>query len=374
MTNKTAKAKVIHLVEDLRVGGLEKVLATIVLNLDKRKYDVEVWCLVRGGEIADELVRKGVQLKILELYGYYNPLNIIKLARLIKKSKIDILHTHAYFAGTFGRLASIITKTPVVIAHIHTTSFKFGKRSIFIDRFLAHYTHKIICISQAVKKSVVKIEKIDEKKICVIYNASNIDNKPCSLGEVESELIKWDISENDTVAITVASLVAHKGHTVLFKAVRSVLNEYADFKLLVMGTGPLRNKLENDVNELNISNKVVFTGLRGDVAVLLKASDIFILASTEREGLSVALIEAMATGLPVIASNLGGIPEVVKEEVNGILVPPKDVEKLACAIKRLVSDKRLRDEMGRQGQKVYKEKFTVRKMIQSLDGLYDELL
>lgn len=368
-----SKKKVLQLVEDLRVGGLEKVLATIVLNLDKHKYDVEVWCLAGGGEIADELIDKGVQLKILGLDNYYNPLNVIKLSYLINKAKIDIVHTHGYFAGTFGRLAAILTKRPVVVAHIHTTYFGFKKRNLIIDKILSYFTDKIICVSGAVQKFVVEIEKICIDKTQVIYNGADIGMPEDVKNEDEIEKTRWGITASEIVAVTVASLTPHKGHSVLLKAIRIVLSEYANVKLLVVGTGPLREKLESDASELKISNNIIFTGLQENVAPLLRIADIFVLASTEREGLPISLIEAMAAGLPVVISDLGGVPEAVEKNLSGILFRPGDEKELADAIKKLLASKPLRIGMGRQGRNVYREKFTVQKMLYALETLYDGL-
>ncbi len=115
------RIKVLHLVEDLKIGGLERVIESIVTGLDKDRYDAEVWCLAHGGEIAEDLIEKGIIVKILGMKSYYNPLKIIALSRLIKKEKIKILHTHGYFGSTFGRLAAILARVPVIIAHVHST-------------------------------------------------------------------------------------------------------------------------------------------------------------------------------------------------------------------------------------------------------------
>jgi len=368
------KKKVLHLVEDLRVGGLERVLATIVLGLDKRKFDVEVWCLAEGGEIAAELVRKGTRLRILALKSYYNPLTIVFLARLLIKSRISILHTHGYFAGTFGRLAAILAGTPIVIAHVHTTYYGFSRRNRLIEKFLAHFTDRIVCVSRAVRKFVVDVEKINPARTCVIYNAARVSDSPDLAERVENERLQLDIAEKDFVAISVASLAPHKGHRVLLDAAGAVLREYPEFKLLIVGAGPMRAALEAQAKKTGISDRTIFTGLREDVFPLLKIAHIFILASTEREGLGIALVEAMAAGLPLIGTRLGGIPEVIEENVNGLLVPPGDAVALAAAISKLLHSKEVTERMGREGRKKYQMKFTVARMIREIESLYEALL
>ena len=368
-----ARKKVLHIVEDLEIGGLERVIASIVMGLDRTRYEVEVWCLVRGGEIAEELVEKGIGVKILGMNSYHNPLQIVALSRLIKKSRIDIIHTHGYFGSTFGRLAAILVKTPTIIAHVHTTYYGFKKRNLLVEKFLSLFTDKIVCVSRAVNRFVEEVEGISEKKTCLIYNGvgkprlfqgdrdSHVDRKSLGLGE------------EDLVVITVASLTPHKGHHVLIDAAKAVSKRHENLRLLIVGDGPLRNNLRAYADELQLSSKIVFAGQRKDVNSLLKLANIFVLPSKEREGLPIALIETMAVGLPVIGTQLGGIPEVIEENVNGLLFAPGNSEELAAAIEKLIGDKTIREKMGRAGRKIYEEKFTVERMVNNIESLYDEL-
>jgi len=116
-----APITVLHLVEDMKIGGLERVLASIVLHLDKKKFQPEVWCLARGGEMAEELLSRGVKVQILNLTTYYNPLNILRLSLLMKQNHISILHTHGYYGSTFGRLSALIARVPIILTHVHST-------------------------------------------------------------------------------------------------------------------------------------------------------------------------------------------------------------------------------------------------------------
>ena len=369
-----AKKKVLHLVEDLKIGGLERVIASIALGLDRTRYEVEIWCLVRGGEIAEELVDKGVCVKILGMNSYHNPFQIMALSRLIKESKIDIIHTHGYFGSTFGRLAAILVKTPIIIAHVHTTYYGFRKRNIIVEKFLSFFTDKIVCVSQAVNKFVTEVEGISEKKTCLMYNGVG---KSCLFeGDTDSSVDRESLGfeKKDLVVITVASLTPHKGHRVLIDAIRSVLKKHKNLRLLIVGDGPLRNKLEAYAKELQLSSKIVFTGQRKDIVSLLKLAHFFVLSSTEREGLGIALIEAMAAGLPVIGTKLGGIPEVIEDDVNGFLVAPGNPYELAAALEKLIRDKGIREKMGRMGRKIYEQRFTTTKMNQNIEALYDGII
>ena len=364
--------KVLHIVEDLKIGGLERVLASIVLNLDRSKFTPEVWCLTQTGEIADDLIRAGVNVKALGMNSYYNPLKIVKLSSYLRKSKIDIIHTHGYFASTFGRLAAILAGTPVIITHIHTTYFEFKKRNIIIERFLSFFTDKIICVSRAAKEFVEKMEGIKKNKTCLIYNGTASQNR--DIVKTSINRASFALSDDDFVIITVASLVVQKGHQSLLDAVSILSINHKRIRLLIVGEGPLKRKLEAYAENLQIASRVVFTGLRQDVFSLLTLSDLFILPSIEREGLGVSIIEAMSMGVPVIGTSIGGIPELIENQVNGLLVPPCNSYELAAAIERLVADKDQGRKMAERAKKIYEQKFTAEKMVKQIERLYDGLV
>jgi len=181
--------------------------------------------------------------------------------------------------------------------------------------------------------------------------------------------------ESDAIVIAVvASLTANKGHDILFAAFQGVFRGRPSTRLLIIGDGPLREQLETAVRQLSIDQAVVFTGIRQDIFRLLQTADIFVLPSRDREGLGIAIIEAMATGLPVVGTDLGGIPEVIEDGENGFLVSPGNSGQLAEALKKLIDDREMRKDMGYRGRKRFEEKFTLQRMIRQIEELYDYLL
>jgi glycosyltransferase involved in cell wall biosynthesis len=366
--------KILYTVENLNVGGLEKVIASIVLGLDRHKYLPEVWCLSKGGKIADELNQQQVDIKILNLTSYYNLLNIIRLARLIKKGRFCVLHAHGYYASTFSRLSALLAGVPIILTHVHSTYFTYNKRNLWIEKFLSFFSDKVICVSRAVQNFVTSVERIREDKTCVIYNGIEPSFADISADDTLQFKSCLGIGDQEIILIVVASLKTLKGHIVLFNAFHKVLKKHLNIKLLVVGEGPLKEELKSRAEEIGIASRIIFTGERDDVSRLLSISDVFVLSSVEREGLSIAIIEAMASGLPVVSTLVGGIPEVVEDGMNGFVVAPNDDGALAEALETLIRDENLRKKMGANGRDTYLRKFTMRKMLLNLETLYDHLL
>jgi glycosyltransferase involved in cell wall biosynthesis len=358
--------KVAHVVEDLKIGGLERIIENIVMSLDAQRYETYVLCLSRGGAIADKLVAQQKNVEILNIKNYHNPLSILKVVTWLKRKKIDIVHTHAYSAGVLGRVAAIIAKVPYIFHHVHSTYSYLHKRNYFIEKFLSRFTHKILCCSEAVKRFVSEKEGISEDRLVVIYNGTTEPNS-LNISAAHGLKKKLRIPQNASVIGCVATLVPHKGHRYLLEAFKKIENGY----LLLVGNGPIKTDLDKIVFELGISNRVIFTGSQIDVAPYMQVMDIVVLPSSEVEGLGISLIEAMAVSKPVVATKIGGVPEVVDDGNTGLLVKPKDSDALTKAINTLLNAPDLAQKMGINGRKKYQELFTLKYMIKRMEEMYE---
>jgi glycosyltransferase involved in cell wall biosynthesis len=367
------KINVLHIIEDLNVGGLEELLSIIATGLNRDRYNIYVCCIEEGGQIAQELINHGIKVDILGINTYHNPFNILRLAKYIKERKIDIIHTHMYFANTFGRLAAILAKTPIVISATYSNYFEYKKRNILMERFLSRFTDVIIAASNSIKEFNAKQQRISLDKFKVIYDCASTEkfSKRMNSGVVKGQL---GIEPDYSVVGCVARLSLVKGHSYLIRAAAEVLKRYPKVKFLLVGDGPVRKELENLTEELGIEDKVIFAGARRDIPEMLSVMDIFVLPSALREGCPLSVLEAMAMSKPVIASRLGGIPEEVSDGESGILVPPKDSKSLAEAIIKLLLDKSEARRMGQVGKKIFKHKFTKEIMLKKLESLYEELI
>ena len=365
--------RVIQLVENLYVGGLEKIVALVSTLLDKKTYKVEVWCLADGGPIAESLVYSGVKVKKLSLNTYHNPKNVMSLISKIKEHRPHVIHSHGYYASTFKGLACAWINVPCKFTHVHTEYHNFKRRHILMEKLLSNFTDKIICVSKSVQNFVIAHQGIEPQKTCVIHNSAGSPNiHKCPPAHNPVQLKAQGHHEN--IIVAVGSLVENKGQKILIDAMHMLLKEGLSLKLILIGDGPMRGFLEEYVKKLNLTSYVKLTGQLSDPLQIIDQADLFIMPSVYREGLPLALLEAMSCGTAVVASKIGGIPEAVHENENGILVPPADPYSLKRAIKFLIQNPVERKKMGERGRSLYQELFSCKKMIQSVEMLYEKHL
>jgi glycosyltransferase involved in cell wall biosynthesis len=358
---------VVQIVEDLKLGGLERVIENIAMHLDPERFKTYVLCLSRGGEIAERLITNGKDVEILSINNYHNPLNFTKVVNWLNQKKIDIVHTHGYPAGVLGRFAAIFAGIPCIFHHVHSTYLDLNKKHHAIENFLSRSSSKVICCSEAVREFVQEKEKISEDKLTVIYNGipEPVNNDIKEITELRNSL---GFHENTIVVGCVASLNQHKGHRYLLEAFREIDNA----ALLIIGDGPMAEELKKYSIELGISERTVFAGHKMDVLPFIRLMDIVVLPSSEREGLGISIIEAMALSKPVIVTAIGGLPEVVADGETGIVVEAKNSKALAFAINKLSAAPDLRERMGAKGNERYNKIFSLNDMLIKMENLYEQ--
>lgn len=370
---KTRK-KILHVVEALGTGGLERIVATTALGLDRERFDPRVWCLARGGEIAEELREQGVPVEILGICSLPRPAGVLALTRKLRREGAHVVHTHDYVAGILARLAASFSGVPAVVHHVHSTYHEYCPRHRRIERLLSCVTSRVVCVSEAVRGFVTEGEGIRREKTGVIPNGSPGPLQVDLQIDTATERRRLGLGARDRVIVTVASLTPNKGHGTLLEAVTPVMEKDPAVRLLLVGDGPLRETLEKKAASLGIASRVVWAGLRNDIFRILHLSDLFVLPSLYREGLSLAAIEAMAAGLPVVCTTLEGMSELIRHGESGLLVSPGDAPGLSAAVLTLLNDGNLAERMGCSGRERYGRHFTSGLMIRRVEGLYDQCL
>ena len=367
------KTNILQIISTLDVGGVETQLSELVKRLNREKYNITVCCITRGGLLEGRIKEAGIKLVILKRKFKFDPSIIFQMVRLIKREKIDLVHTYMFTANTWGRIAAVLANVHVIIAS-ERNAIPWRKKilHILIDRFLSRYTDVIVCNSNFIKRVNTKRASISEKKFTVVYNA--VDIKQFS-PEINSDMIRREFSMPPGVPVVgmVARLHSCKGHQYLLKAAVEVIKGLPEVKFVLVGDGELREELENSAMRLGISKNIIFTGNREDVPQLIQLFNVAVLSSIH-EGFGNFLIEAMACSKPVVATNVGGIPEVVKNEETGILVPPENPEALAEGIIRLLRNKEESRRMGLAGRRRVEQYFDIKLKVRKVEEIYDKLI
>ncbi|MBN2406063.1 MAG: glycosyltransferase family 4 protein [Elusimicrobia bacterium] len=313
----------------------------------------------------------------------------IKIYLFIRKNRFDIVHTHSSKAGILGRWAAFFAGVKVIIhtPHGHVFSGYFGKLKssffVFIERMTALITDRIITLTEKGIDDHVMYGIGPRKKFVAIHSGVNTDELTDDKVSGKAGLLlrkELGLIPGKIVVGTVSRLDPVKGNIYFVRAIKELMNMapeiYETALFILVGDGEQRELLESMVKEYGISDKVIFTGMRNDVSLIIPLFDIFVLASL-MEGMGKVFIKAMVNAKPVIGTAVGGVPEIIEDGVSGILVPPKDPVALAGACARLISDEKLRKSMGAAGKKHVNElvdghpRYSVEAMMNKLDRLYD---
>ncbi|MCP4267540.1 MAG: glycosyltransferase family 4 protein [Candidatus Brocadiaceae bacterium] len=359
-----------QITHDLNIGGLQRVASDIALNIDQTKFEVSVCALREGGPFEDEMLEAGI--RVIRLPATHNGVDYLsfwKLFKLLKKEKPHLIHTHNTQPLLDGIMAAILAGVPVRIHTDHAREFPDKRRYMYAEWFMSHFTDRMVAVSDSTKADLVKYEKIKPKKIEVIQNG--IDGK--------KHLVKIDIKEkkkelgieNTFTPILgfVGRLSNEKGLIYLIKAIKLLVKDFPEVILLIAGEGELLNALKREIVELGIERNVTFLGPRNDIWEVMQLFDIFVLPS-EREGLSLVLLEATAAALPIVATDVGGNRIVVKDGENGFVVRPKDTYSLYNAIKQLISNEGFQRRFAEYSFDLFKNNFSIEKMVKKYETLY----
>ncbi len=371
--------KVLHIIRPAE-GGMKEHLLALIKGIDQQKYVFHVAC-PGDSPVARDLQAIGIEVTDIPLEGPIHPVKDAKCIRQLRKLCADegypLVHCHGSKAGLVGRAAANLAGVPAVIMTAH--NFVIGdnlskvKKFIFTagEQVLGGRTNHIITVSEALKNEYVTRFGVPAGKITCIYNG--IDTGAFS-AKVDTAAVRktMGLPTDKLIVGTVARMAPQKGlkH---FVAAIATMGDRLDAHYLIAGDGPLRGELEAQAKDLGVREKIMFPGFCQNINEVLKVIDIFVVPSVS-EGLSITAIEAMAAGRPVIASRVGGLPEVVADGQTGILVPAGDSDGLADAIMRLGSDKALAHKMGQNGVVMAGQKFSIDGMITATEGLYNRIL
>jgi glycosyltransferase involved in cell wall biosynthesis len=351
-------------------GGAQEHLYSLVTRIDRERYDVSVVALSAGSAVR-KLLKAGIDVLVID--DPDDTIAVGALAAHLAEVRADVVHAHMYRAETVATRAVIALgeagqRKPYVVATIHSSRIRSAEDQQHL-RELTPYMDRLIAVSKAIEHKLCD-EQRTTVPVSLIYNGVDLERYDsqeacCTLPE------EYGMEPGSAIVGVVARLEPEKGHPTLLEAWPQVLRACPDTYLLIVGEGSRRDALEAQARELRIAHRVVFTGRRDDVPAVTAALDVAVLPSY-REAQGMVILEAMALSRPVVASNVGGIPEMIEDGVTGLLVPPRDPSALATAIVRLLTNHPLADTLGRAGHDMVHDRFCIELMVGAIESIYDE--
>ena len=357
------KPKLCFIIWALEAGGGEKQLVHLVKNIPREKYSVIVVCLTRKGVWSEEVEENEIRVISFNKRVGFDPLILPRLYAFLVREKPDLVNTYLWTADLWGRLAAILAGVRcIVVTEENVDVWKKWYHKI-IDYFLFKWTDLVICVSHEVYKFYNEVCRVPSNKLKVIPNA--VDLAPFdSIRKNKGIRKELGLSPSDFVFVCVARFHPQKAHDVLIEAVYKLSRESnCNFKLLLIGKGELRSKIEKQVREFNLADRIFFLGWRDDLPEILVECDAFVLSS-DYEGLPLTILEAMAAQLPIISTDVGGNAQVVINGENGFLVPPRDPSALAKMMKKIQKNRKLAKRMGAKGRAMVENEYTIQKVTQ----------
>lgn len=382
------QVRVIRVIGRLNVGGPAIHVVNLSAGLDRRRFRQQ---LVVGtekraeGSMLDYALSRGVTPHVIPeivtsfRLGARDAKAVAKLYALMRRERPDIVHTHTAKAGFIGRIAARLAGVPVVVhtfhghvLHGYYGAFKSGLLRA-TERRLARLSDRLIAVSDQVKRDLVAYGIAEPARITVIPLGFELDpflNASSQRGAFRGEI---GCGADARLVGIVGRIFPIKNHELFLQAAARVAAREAKARFVIVGDGPLRPALERQARQLKIAGRVFFTGWRRDLARIYADLDALVVSS-DNEGTPVSAIEAMAAGCPVAATRVGGLPDLITDGETGVLVPPRDAERLANAVTRILSDGEFAQSLGSKATSAIRRRFGVKRLIGDIDRLYCELL
>lgn len=374
-TRERTRTRVTFMIDSLGHGGAEQTLGRIVPRLDQERFEPAVVVLQerQGNPIAFELERSGVRVDVVPVRRLRALSDHVGLVRYLARTRPDILHTHLEFSHSLGGIYGRMLGIPAV-ATVHTfaeTRTSRDERRLPVMWWSLRRAHtKVIAPSAAGLRHFAEVGGVPRDKLVVMHNGVDLSEfRPRRNPRVRREL---GIADDDLMIISIAVLRRGKGLGDLITATPRILDEIPSTRIVIVGDGDDRGRLEALTEDSGVADQVTFAGRREDVAELLAAGDLFVHPSHE-DVLPTVIAEAMGSGLPTVASRVGGISEMVDDRSTGFLYPAGDIEALAAACVRVFEDEQPRAEMGQAARARAESVFDLDSQVRDLEVLYEQL-
>lgn len=367
------RINLMQLLTSFQIGGTERQVANLALGVDCSKFALHLACLRNFGELLADLERLHVprpEFRIGRLYAPRTLWQAVRLACYIKTNRIQIVHSYGFYSNVFAVPVAKLVGTPIIVASIRDTGNLLTPMQTRVQKLVCRLADCILVNADAIRDNLLE-QGYDPDKIIVIRNGITMAR---FARRQPNHLLRRDLGVPLSARlIAVISRLNHmKGVHYFLEAAVVLAARYPDLYFLVVGDGGSRKELEEHARRLGLGQRIVFTGFRTDVPDLLSEVTISVLPSLS-EGTSNTLLESMATGVPVIATQVGGNTEVVENEISGLLVPPRDSAALAAATSRLLEDPGMALSLGQAGLRRVNEVYSISGSVRETELLYQRL-
>lgn len=362
--------RLLLVVDSLEVGGAERHVVDLAAALRRKGHEVAVACSA-AGELSDLLGAANVPLRVLLDRLVKRRVSVTytrRLRRLVKEQRFDLVHAHIYASAAASALATLGTGVPLVVTE-HTEGAWQGRRAHLVSRLIYRRARRMIAVSSPIRERLIERDGVHPKKISLIPNAviPASDTNPGASGALPDE---W---QEGPLIGAVARLQPEKGISNLLKAAARVSPSCPEARFLIIGDGPLREELLRLADRLGLRERVRFLGHRADARALIGLLDVLVVPSLT-EGTPLIVLEAMAAGVPVVASAVGGIPDQVRQDKEGLLVPPDDTAALGDALLELLQDPEAARLLGEAGRQRADSGFAHAAMVRKTEAVYQAAL
>ncbi len=364
------KMSVLYLSTSSGPGGAERVISNLASSLDPDRYRA-ILCLFRPGWIQERSEGRGVRTYVIPTHGMTDWRWALQFKRLLRQERVDLIHAHEFDANVQGAFVAALSGIPLV-ATVHGKNYFWEKlRRRLAYRWVSRRA-TMVAVSQNLKEFIIEKVGISPDRLRVVYNG--VDALPyCEEADVNQFRRELGLPENDQIVGVVGNLYPVKGHQYLIEGIPAVLQKCPNTSFVFAGRGQLETELKEQVQRLGLDKRVHFLGLRQDIPRILALLDVFVLPSLS-EGLSMAILEAMIAGKPVVATQVGGNPELVLDGETGFLVPPRDSQALASSLVTLLTNKQQAVQFAEKGKRRAEGQFSLGTMVHAYQTLYDECL
>ncbi len=368
---KTKKTRIFHILSNPSIGGIEVMLTNLIPQMNSQQCEMKIINLRTKSEAYAIWNNADIKYYAMNTPGKFPVQDILRLAGLLRDEYADIVEIHGIRANFIGRLAAKLAGVPIILTSVLSTDDWRKWYHVWLDRSTSWAVTGWIANSNACKRSLVEREHFPANKISVLYDGIVIEDWT-RFSDNTTRLryrAEWGYNEENVIFVTVANFRPDKGLQYLIEAIPLVLKKNPHARFVLVGSDWMGGQLQKRSEELNIKHAIHFMGFRRDIKEIYDAADGTILPSL-REGLPICLIEAMSMELPVVATSVSGIPELVADGLSGLLVAPRDLDNLAKAISQMALDKTVRQEMGHHGRLRVQKMFAIEDMIKNLENYY----